>query len=188
MKNKEKLLIGSAALVAAGGAILYFRTRADIPERAEPVDNFDVQRYLGRWYEIARFDYRFEKNIDNAVAQYSLQEDNYVHVRNSGYDHKKKKWTEVNGIAKFRGDTNRAALKVSFFGPFYAGYNVIALDEDYQYALVAGRKLDYLWILSRTKSIPESIKNKYLEIAEKIGYDTSRLIWVKHDKTNPYAA
>lgn len=80
-----------------------------------------------------------------------------------------------------------AALKVSFFGPFYSGYNVVALDENYQYALIAGKNLDYLWILSRTKTIPEDIKAAYLKIAREIGYDTSKLIWIKHDKTNnPY--
>ena len=84
-------------------------------------------------------------------------------------------------------DKNIVALKVSFFGPFYSGYNVVALDENYQYALIAGKDLDYLWILSRTKTIPENIKTKYLKIAQEIGYDTSKLIWVKRDKTdNPY--
>jgi apolipoprotein D and lipocalin family protein len=78
-------------------------------------------------------------------------------------------------------------LKVSFFGPFYSGYNVVALDENYQYALVAGKNLDYLWILSRTKDIPETIKTDYLKIAEEIGYDTSKLIWVTHDRDdNPF--
>lgn len=185
MKNKEKLLI-DAALVA-GGAILYFKSRSEIPENAEPVKDLDVKRYLGTWYEIARFNYRFEKNIDNAITQYSLNEDKNVQVRNSAYNHKKKKWTVAKGVAKFREDKNTAALKFSFFGPFYAGYNVIALDEDYQYAMVAGRNLDYLWILSRTETIPENIKIKYLKIAEQVGYNTSELIWVKHDKTNPYA-
>ena len=92
----------------------------------------------------------------------------------------------ANGVAKFRGDKNTAALKVSFFGPFYSGYNVIALDDDYKYALVAGKSLDYLWILSREKSIPEDIKEEYLNIAQKIGYDTSKLIWVEHNKKSPF--
>ena len=108
-------------------------------------------------------------------------------VLNSGYNFVKKKWSKADGLAKFRGDKIVAALKVSFFGPFYSGYNVVALDENYQYALIAGKNLDYLWILSRTKTIPEDIKTKYLKIAEEIGYDTSKLIWVKHDKTDsPY--
>ena len=75
---------------------------------------------------------------------------------------------------------------MSFFGPFYSGYNVIALDKDYKHALVAGKSLKYLWILSRKKSIPDSIKSKYLQIAQDVGYDTSKLIWVEHNKTSPF--
>lgn len=186
---KNKILIGSlaSAFTLVGGAALFFKFRPQIPKNANPVKDFDVKRYLGNWYEIARFDYLFEKNIDNAMAQYSLDKDGNVSVKNSGYNYKKEKWTSVEGIAKFRDDEHTAALKVSFFGPFYAGYNVVALDDDYQYALVAGRDLGYLWILSRTKTIPEKIKKDYLKKAENIGYDTSKLIWVEHDKTNPNA-
>lgn len=85
------------------------------------------------------------------------------------------------GKAKFVGDENKAQLKVSFFGPFYSGYNVIALDADYRYALVAGKDLDLLWILSRETMVPEEIKDQYLQLAEEIGYDTSDLIWVEHN-------
>ena len=181
---KTKIIVG-AAFIALG--ILLLNSCASIPKNAKPVDNFDVNRYLGVWYEIARFDFRFEKNLDNTSAQYQLDKNGNVIVLNSGYNFVKEKWSKADGLAKFRGDKTVAALKVSFFGPFYSGYNVVALDENYQYALIAGKSLDYLWILSRTKSIPEDIKTKYLKIAEEIGYDTSKLIWVKHDKTdNPY--
>lgn len=173
------------ALIACG--ILLINSCSSIPEKAKPVENFDVNRYLGVWYEIARFDFRFEKDLDNTSAQYQLDENGNVMVLNSGYNFVKNKWTKADGLAKFRGNKDIAALKVSFFGPFYAGYNVVALDEQYQYALIAGKKLDYLWILSRTKTIPEEIKTEYITIAQEIGYDTSKLIWVKHDRTdNPY--
>ncbi|MFZ4928482.1 lipocalin family protein [Chryseobacterium sp. Mn2064] len=158
---------------------------SSIPEKAQPVRQFDVNRYLGTWYEIARFDYYFEKDLDNAMAQYSLNADGNVDVVNSGYNFKKNKWVSVNGTAKFRGDKDAAALKVSFFGPFYAGYNVVAL-EDYKYALVAGKNLEYLWILSREKTIPENIKQSFISKAQEIGYDTSKLIWVKQDKKSPF--
>ena len=106
---------------------------------------------------------------------------------NRVYNYKTGEWKKADGLAKFREDKNTAKLKVSFFGPFYAGYNVIALDENYRYALVAGKNLDYLWILSRTKDIPDDVKTNYLKIAERIGYDTSKLIWVKHDRSdNPF--
>lgn len=181
---KTKIIVG-AAFIALG--ILLLNSCASIPKNAKPVDNFDVNRYLGVWYEIAGFDFRFEKNLDNTSAQYQLEKNGNVIVLNSGYNFVKEKWSKADGLAKFRGDKTVAALKVSFFGPFYSGYNVVALDENYQYALIAGKNLDYLWILSRTKSIPEDVKTKYLKIAKEIGYDTSKLIWVKHDKTdNPY--
>ncbi|RQO35580.1 hypothetical protein DBR39_17970 [Chryseobacterium sp. KBW03] len=167
------------------GLFSVFTSCSSMPEKAQPVNQFDVNRYLGTWYEIARFDYRFEKDLDNAMAQYSLNVDGSVKVVNSGYNFKKNKWVSVNGTAKFRGNKNTAALKVSFFGPFYAGYNVVAL-EDYQYALVAGKNLDYLWILSREKSIPESVKQNFIIKAQEIGYDTSKLIWVKQDKESPF--
>lgn len=159
---------------------------ASIPKNAQPVADFEVSRYLGTWYEIARFDFRFEKDLNNTMAQYSLDEKARVIVLNSGYNYVKEKWTSAEGLAKFRGDEDVAGLKVSFFGPFYSGYNVIALDEDYKYALVAGKDLDFLWILSREKSIPESVKQEYLNIAEEVGYDISNLIWVTHDRKSPF--
>ncbi|MBX2953701.1 MAG: lipocalin family protein [Leadbetterella sp.] len=183
MKATNKIL----AITFSTGLWVLLNSCASIPENAVPVQNFDADRYLGTWYEIARLDYRFEKNLDNVSAQYSLDKNGDVNVLNSGYNLKKKKWEKAEGRAKFRGDKNIAALKVSFFGPFYSGYNVVALDENYQYALVAGKNLDYLWILSKTKSIPGEVKTRYLNLARDIGYDTSALIWVKHDKNdNPF--
>lgn len=183
MKKQSKII----SLIVVIGIIILFNSCASIPQKAKPVENFEVNRYLGTWYEVARFDFRFEKDLDNTSANYTLDKKGNVIVLNSGYNFVKKKWTKADGLAKFRGDKNVAALKVSFFGPFYSGYNVVALDENYQYALIAGKDLDYLWILSRTKTIPEDVKTKYLKIAEEIGYDTSKLIWVKHDKTDsPY--
>lgn len=160
---------------------------ASIPQNANPIGNFELNRYLGTWYEIARLDSRFEKDLDNVSAQYSLDRDSNVLVLNSGYNKVKKEWAKAEGQAKFRGNQQTAALKVSFFKPFYSGYNIIALDANYRYALVAGKDLDYLWILSREKSIPNDIQVKYLEIASAIGYDISKLIWVKHDREdNPF--
>lgn len=183
MKVKNKIL----AIALFVGLITLFNACSYIPENAKAVENFDADKYLGTWYEIARFDSRFEKDLDNVSAQYSLNEKGNVIVLNSGYNFKKEEWKKADGLAKFRGDKDVAALKVSFFGPFYGGYNVVALDENYQYALVAGNKLDYLWILSRTKTIPENVKADYLKIAEKIGYDTTNLVWVKHDRNdNPF--
>jgi len=151
-----------------------------IPDGAVAVKPFDVNKYLGTWYEIARFDYSFERNLNNTTATYSLNEDGTVKVLNKGYNYVKGTWQDATGKAKFRGDKNVASLKVSFFGPFYGGYNVIALDSAYKYAFIAGSSTDYIWILSREKTLPDEVKKSYLELAKKIGYNTDKLIWVEH--------
>lgn len=155
---------------------------ATIPKGAVAVKPFDKEKYLGKWYEIARLDFKFERGLNNTTAEYSLNKNGTIRVKNRGYNIKKEKWKQSIGKAKFVGEENVAMLKVSFFGPFYAGYNVIAIDPDYKYALVAGKNLKYLWILSRATTIPAEIKNKYLEIAKGIGYDTSKLLWVEQNK------
>lgn len=172
----------SVNLVAAGLLITGLFSCASIPKGATAVSPFEKDRYLGLWYEIARKDFKFERNLDNTTAEYSLNEDGSIRVSNQGYNTVKKEWSQAIGKAKFVGDENKAQLKVSFFGPFYSGYNVIALDDDYRYALVAGKDLDLLWILSRETTIPVEIKDQYLQLAEEIGYDTSDLIWVEHNQ------
>lgn len=155
---------------------------ATIPKGAEAVKNFEQEKYLGIWYEIARMDFKFERNLNNTTAEYSLNENGTIRVDNKGYNTVKKEWSQAIGKAKFVGSNDVAMLKVSFFGPFYAGYNVIAIDPEYQYALVAGKDLSYLWILSRETSIPDEIKSNYLTIAKELGYNTSELLWVEHNK------
>lgn len=177
MKTKA-ILHKLATLFAA----LTITSCAVIPQGATAVKPFDKARYLGKWYEIARFDFRFEKDLNNVTAEYSQNDDGTIKVHNRGYNYIKKEWSEVFGKAKFAGDENTAMLKVSFFGPFYSPYNVIALDKDYQYALVTGKNLDYLWILSRKTTIPEDIKTEYLQLAQKIGFTTGNLVWVEHNK------
>lgn len=148
---------------------------------ASGINNFDVSKYLGKWYEVARYDSWFENNMDKTQAFYSLNENGTVRVENSGFDTTKEKWKTSVGKAKFRGAKNIGELKVSFFGPFYADYTILALDSEYKYSLVSGGTTDYLWILSRTKTIPEEIKNEYLSIAKKFGFDTSNLVWVNQN-------
>jgi apolipoprotein D and lipocalin family protein len=152
---------------------------AGIPDEATAIQNFDSEKYLGKWYEIARFDYKFEKNMNQVTATYSKNPDGTIKVDNKGYDYVKNEWKQSIGEAKFVNSENEARLKVSFFKPFWSGYNVIDLDDNYKYALVAGKNLDYLWILSREKTIPESIKTRFLEKAKSVGYNTSDLIWVE---------
>ncbi len=183
MKNSPKKYLIGSALIAAGG-LLMFSSKASIPEGAVPVKPFDKKKFLGKWYEIARMDYRFEKNLINVTAEYSQKLTGNIKVVNRGYDTVKNEWKKSKGTAKFRNDSDEGALKVSFFGPFYSGYNVIAIDTDYTYALVAGDDLNYLWILSRYKEIPESVKTEYLQIAEELGYKTSKLIWVAQNNSS----
>jgi len=153
-----------------------------IPKGAVAVETFDKESYLGVWYEIARLDFKYEKNLNNTTAEYSLNKNGTIKVDNKGYNTIEEKWTQSIGKAKFIKSDTIGMLKVSFFGPFYGGYNVIAIDPDYKYALIAGSSLDYLWILSRDTRIPDAIKNNYLKIAKDIGYTTADLIWVEHTK------
>ena len=148
------------------------------PKGVTPISPFDANRYLGKWYEIARLDHRFERGKDHVTATYTPRNDGGITVLNRGYDPVKKEWSESEGKAYFTGKSDTAALKVSFFGPFYGGYNVIALDEDYQYALVSGPNRSYLWILSREPKIPNQVKKQYLAIAQRLGFDVDKLIWV----------
>jgi apolipoprotein D and lipocalin family protein len=177
---KIKNLIKSLNLILI--SMLAFASCSSIPKGAVTVKPFDKQKYLGKWYEIARLDFKFERNLNNTTADYSLNNDGSIKVDNQGYNFVTKEWKQAIGKAKFAGDTNTGKLKVSFFGPFFSGYNVIALDNEYRYALVAGKNLSYLWILSREPSISDEFKQKYLKIASELGFKTNELIWVEHNK------
>lgn len=152
-----------------------------IPKGATAVKPFNQEKYLGTWYEIARLDYKYERHLDHVTAVYALKPNGLISVTNKGFNTKKQTWEESRGKAKPVSDPQEAKLKVSFFGPFYAGYNVIAIDEDYQYALVAGKSTDYLWLLSRKTSMPDDVKSNFLKKAQAIGYNTGQLVWVKQD-------
>lgn len=149
------------------------------PDNIKVVNNFEINRYLGSWYEIARLDHSFESGLEQVTANYSLRDDGGIKVINRGFNPAKNRWQQSEGKGYFTGPTSRAALKVSFFGPFYGGYNVIELDEDYGYALVCGPDRSYLWILSRAPKLDEGVKQHLLETAQRYGFDTSKLVWVK---------
>jgi apolipoprotein D and lipocalin family protein len=173
MKSKKLISLLITIVVMAG-----FYSCSTIPKGIRAVKPFEKERYLGKWYEIARFDFRFERDLNNTTAEYSLYANGNIKVDNKGYNTKKGKWSQAIGTAKFVGNENIAMLEVSFFAPFYSGYNVIAIDPDYKYALVAGASLNYLWILSRETTIPVEIKNNYLKIAKDYGFNTSNLHWI----------
>lgn len=139
------------------------------------VSSIDLGRYIGSWYEIAKFDHYFERDLEYAKANYSLRSDGKIDVLNTGI--KDGKNQEAKGIAK---TTNvPGLLRVSFFGPFFGDYRIMMIDENYQYSLVGGSNDKYLWILSRTPQLEEATKSLILAEAERRGYDTSKLIWVK---------
>lgn len=163
-------------------AITFISCTASKPSGVTTVEPFDGNRYMGKWYEIARLDHKFERGLTNVTAEYSLNDDGTIKVINRGFDPEKNKWNNATGKAKFVEGPNKGRLKVSFFGPFYGGYNVIALD-DYENAMVTGNDRDYLWLLSRTPQMPEVIKQRYLAQASELGYDTDALIWVEHDRS-----
>ncbi|WP_332454655.1 lipocalin family protein [Chryseobacterium aquaticum] len=179
MKTFQKIAIPVSLGII--GLLLLNSCSVGIPDGATAVKNFDSDKYLGKWYEIARFDYKFERNMDNVTANYSLNSDGSIKVQNQGYNYVKKEWKESIGEARFVNDKSEARLKVSFFKPIWAGYNVIDIDDNYQNALVVGNSTKYIWILSRDKKMPESIKERFLAKAQKLGYDTNALIWVKHN-------
>ena len=148
------------------------------PPGLTPVTPFDVNRYAGTWYEIARMDHAFERGLSDVSAWYTLQPDGSVQVINRGFDVSRQAWKEAVGKALFTGDANRGALKVSFFGPFYGGYNVVALDPDYRWSLVVGPDLGYVWILARERQLAPAVRQQVLEKARSFGIEVDRLIWV----------
>lgn len=150
------------------------------PDGVKVVTGFEADKYLGTWYEIARLDHAFERGLEKVTANYSKREDGGIKVINRGFDTKKQEWKEAEGKAYFVESPDIGKLKVSFFGPFYGGYNIIELDKPYyNYAMVAGPDKSYLWILSRTPQLPYPIKAQLLSKAKEMGFDTNGLIYVK---------
>ena len=150
------------------------------PDNVKPVTGFELDRYLGKWYEIARLDHSFERGLQSITAEYSMREDGGVHVLNRGYDVEDGEWTEAEGKAYFVDDPNQGHLKVSFFGPFYGSYIVFELEPDYQYAFISGPDTSYLWLLSRTPEVDQKVIDSFVEQASALGFDTSKLIYVDH--------
>lgn len=151
-----------------------------VPENVQPVDNFQLDRYLGRWYEIARLDHSFERGLTEVTADYSLNDDGSVRVLNRGFSALEGEWREAEGRARFAGPENIGQLEVSFFGPFYASYVIVALDQDYRHALVSGYNKSYLWILSREPQMPRAALERLIRRAAELGYPTDELIFVEH--------
>ncbi|HQO20278.1 MAG TPA: lipocalin family protein [Acidobacteriota bacterium] len=152
------------------------------PHGVSPVKEFKLDRYLGKWYEIARLDHSFERGLAKVSATYSMRDDGGVKVINKGYLEAESRWKEAEGRAYFVKSPDVGFLKVSFFGPFYGSYVVIDLDkENYNYSLVCGPSRDYLWILSRTTTISDGVKARLIDKAKAAGFPTEKLIWVEQE-------
>ena len=177
MKNILKTVVGGTLVLLT----LFFTGCTGIPESVEPVKNFELDRYLGKWYEIARLDHSFERGLSQVTAEYTMRSDGGVKVINRGYSVEKGRWKEAEGKAYFVNDTDIGHLKVSFFGPFYGAYVIFELDqENYQYALVSGPDKSYLWLLARSPILEQKIQDKLIAKAAALGFDTSKLIYVEH--------
>lgn len=154
---------------------------AGIPEGIEPVTGFNLNKYSGKWYEVARLDHRFERGLENVTATYSINSNGSVRVENRGFSTKNNAWEDAVGKARFEGDENTGHLKVSFFGPFYGSYVIFDLDkENYQYSFVTGSE-NSLWLLSRTPVVSDQIKEKFLSQIKGAGYNTEELIFVNQE-------
>lgn len=154
------------------------------PEGVTPVKDFDIDRYLGKWYEVARLDHSFERGLSGVTAEYSMREDGGVRVMNSGVRQDAngdEERSEAEGRAYFVESSDLGYLKVSFFGPFFGSYNVFELDtEDYQYAFVAGNNTNYLWLLARTPEVSDEVMARFIARSSALGFATDELILVQH--------
>lgn len=152
-----------------------------MPESVKPVMDFELNNYLGKWYEIARLDHSFERGLNRITAEYSIRDDGGVSVLNRGFSDAENEWKEVEGKAYFVNNDTEGYLKVSFFGPFYGSYVVFELDrENYQYAFVSGPNTDYLWLLARTPSVTPELMERFIKMSTERGFDTNDLIYVQH--------
>ena len=156
-----------------------------MPDGATAVTGFTLERYLGTWYEIARLDHFFERGLSRVTATYSMREDGGVKVLNRGFNEKKGKWKEATGKAYFVETPDIGRLKVSFFGPFYGAYNIIALEPDnYSYALVIGNNTKYMWILAREPVLEPAVLESLLNKAGKLGFAVDELIYPQMQETD----
>jgi apolipoprotein D and lipocalin family protein len=170
----KKLLI-SILLLLFAGCLGY-------PESVKPVTGFELEKYLGKWYEIARLDHSFERGLEKVSAEYSVRRDGGIKVKNRGFSIEKNEWKEAVGKALFVNNEYEGYLKVSFFGPFYGSYVIFELDKiNYQYAFVSGSNESYLWFLSRTPTVGDDMKEKFEKKSKELGFETQDLIWVNQE-------
>lgn len=180
MKHKIKL-VGLISVLVIG--CYSMNSCVGLPDGIKPVEGFQKDKYLGKWYEIARLDHSFERGLSHVTAEYSIKDDGGLKVLNKGYNAAKGEWSEAEGKAYFVKDSDVGHLKVSFFGPFYGSYAVFVLDEkDYEYAYITSYNKEYLWFLSRKPIVSESDKEQFIKTSKELGFAVENLIFVDHKK------
>lgn len=179
MIRQTAIVVSAIATVALGAGVVLLSGCTAVPKGIKPVAGFDVQRYMGTWHEVARLDHSFERGLTRVTAEYALNDNGTVSVANQGWDERRQRWKEARGRALFRGDPSVGSLKVSFLGPFYGGYHVIALDRNgYSYSMVCGPSRSYLWILSREPALDDAARANLVQQARDFGFAADDLIWV----------
>ncbi len=168
-------------IIFAGFIALVITGCVKIPEGIKPVNEFELERYLGKWYEIARLNNSFEDGLENVTAEYSLRSDGVLRVVNKGFLEEKNKWKTAEAKAYFVNEKDSGFLKVSFFGPFHGSYIIFELDkENYQYAFVTSSSKSYLWLLARTQTVNQAVIDRFIKISKEKGFDTDSILFVKH--------
>ena len=162
-------------------SLLFLSGCLGMPDSVKPISGFELNNYLGKWYEVARLDHSFERGMSQVTAEYTLNKDGGVLVTNRGYLDTEKEWKVAEGRAYFVNKESEGYLKVSFFGPFYGSYVIFELErKNYQYAFVSGPNEDYLWLLSRTPTVSPDIIEKFVIMSKERGFNTDNLIYVSH--------
>jgi apolipoprotein D and lipocalin family protein len=177
--KKGKILIGVVAAAGVAGIAYALWPKKKVPASAI-VDPFDKERYLGKWNEVARLPNLIEKDLRDLTEEYSLNEDGTIKVVTRAFNPVKNKAVEATGTIKFKGSETRGQLEVAYFLPIYLDYNILDMDENYNYALVSGRGMGYLWLISRESSMPEEMKQRFLQKATGLGFDISKLEWMDY--------
>ena len=150
------------------------------PPGLQTVETLDTQRYMGKWFEIARLDHRFERGLEKVSAEYALREDGAIAVTNRGFNTAEGEWEEADGVARFREGVPNGRIKVTFFWPFYGGYNIVELDPEYRYVLIIGPDTSYGWILAREPVLETAVYERLMARAKALGVAESGWIKVAH--------
>jgi apolipoprotein D and lipocalin family protein len=177
--KKGTTLIALAAGAGVAGLAYALWPKKKVPGSAI-VDPFDLDKYLGKWNEVARLPNLIEKDLQDLTEEYSRLGDGSIQVVTRAFNEVKNKPVEVTGTIKFKGAETRGQLEVAYYLPIYLDYNILDIDEDYCYALVSGSGMGYLWLLSRESSMPEEMKQRFLGKAAALGFEISKLEWMDY--------